>query len=328
MKAIRVFEKSASTDELSLACVEVETPCLNADHCLIEVHGSAVNASDVKGILGKMPDLTWPRTPGRDYAGIVVDGPSHLVGKEVWGGGGGDLGMARDGAHAQFLVVEAAAVREKPSAIPLLEAGGIGVPFTCAYMGLVEGAAVQAGEMVAVFGANGKVGEAAIQIATMTGARVIGVEHRGSVYWEHARGPVEVIDGSARNVAEDLLERTEGRGVDIVFNTVGSPYFEVGCACMAKRGRQIIISTLEPEVPIDLMRFYRGNHRLIGVSNMDLNRYETAAIFEKLAPGFESGALKPYPAGNGQVFGLADARQAYAIVLKGSNDRIFIDPQR
>ena len=55
MKAIRVSEKSASADELSLACVEVETPRLDADHCLIEVRGSGVNPSDAKGLLGRMP---------------------------------------------------------------------------------------------------------------------------------------------------------------------------------------------------------------------------------------------------------------------------------
>ena len=328
MKAIRVTEKSTSAENLMTPCVEIETPARGNDQCLIEIHGSGVNPSDAKAILGKMPNLTWPRTPGRDYAGIVVEGPGDLVGKEVWGGGGGDIGMSRDGAHAQFLVVEAQAIREKPAGVSLLEAAGIGVPFTCAYMGLIDGAQVQAGETVAVFGANGKVGEAAIQIATMTGARAIGIERQGSVYRGHASGPVDIIDASAGDIREELMDRTEGRGADIIFNTVGSPYFDVGCACMAKKARQIIISTFAEEVPIDLKRFYRGNHRLIGVSNIDLDRFDTADMLGKLAPGFDSGALKTYPAGAGQVFGLEHAGEAYRAVLKGSKHRIFLDPQR
>ena len=97
---------------------------------------------------------------------------------------------------------------------------------------------------------------------------------------------------------------------------------------MAKQARQIIISTFELEVPIDLKRFYRGNHRLIGVSNMDLDCTGTAALYDKLSPGFASGALKPYPAREGHVFGLDDARAAYAMVLKGVKERVFIDPRR
>ncbi len=328
MKAIRVSEQATSEDDLGLECIELETPPLPGGHCLIEIHSSGVNPSDAKGVLGKMPNLAWPRTPGRDYAGLVIDGPSHLIGKQVWGGGGGDLGMALDGAHAQRIAIEAEAVREKPDRVSLIEAGGVGVPFTCAYLGLIDGAMARAGETVCVFGANGKVGEAAIQIAAMIGARIIGVERRGSVYRGHASGPVEIIDASAEDVGEGLMERTGGLGADIIFNTVGSPYFEIGCACLAKRGRQIIISTLDQKMPFNLHRFYRGNQRLIGVSNMDLDRFACAELFEKLTPGFASGALKPYPAGPGNVFALGEAGAAYGKVLQGSKDRIFIDPTR
>jgi len=179
---------------------------------------------------------------------------------------------------------------------------------------------------VAVFGANGKVGEAAIQIASMTGANVIGIERQGSAYRGHASGPVDIIDASAEDVGAALMERTEGRGADVIFNTVGSPYFDAACACMAKKGRQIIISTFELEMPFDLKRFYRGNHRLIGASNTDLDRFETADMFAKLTPGFESGALKAYPAKEGKILGLSDAEEAYRMVLKGSKDRVFINP--
>ena len=216
MKALRVTQKSASPEELSIQCSDIETPGLEAGHCLIEIASSGVNPSDGKGVLGKMPNLAWPRTPGRDYSGTVVEGPSHLIGKEVWGGGGGDLGMSRDGAHAQFMSVEEGAVREKPEGISLIEAGGIGVPFTCAYLGLVDGAGVADGETVCVLGANGKVGEAAIQIAAMHGARVLGLERSGGTYRGHSCAPVEIIDGSAGDGAEAIMERTEGKGADII----------------------------------------------------------------------------------------------------------------
>ena len=115
-----------------------------------------------------MPYAVFPRTPGRDYAGIVIDGPAGLVGREVFGSSG-DLGIRRDGTHATHLVVEADAVVEKPEGVSLEEAAGIGVPFVTAMEGLRRAGMPKAGETVLVIGVNGKVGQAAAQIATLAG---------------------------------------------------------------------------------------------------------------------------------------------------------------
>ena len=98
------------------------------------MRAAAVNPSDVKAAIGMMPYAVFPRTPGRDYAGVVVEGPAHLVGQEVFGSSG-DLGIRRDGTHATHLVVEAEAVVPKPANISLREAAGIGVPFVTATEG-------------------------------------------------------------------------------------------------------------------------------------------------------------------------------------------------
>ena len=81
---------------------------------LIELKAAAVNPSDVKAATGLMPYAVFPRTPGRDYAGVVIDGPTGWTGREVFGSSG-DLGIRRDGTHATHLVVEAEAVVEKPN---------------------------------------------------------------------------------------------------------------------------------------------------------------------------------------------------------------------
>lgn len=78
------------------------------------------------------------------HAGIVVDGPAELLGREVWGSGG-ELGIRRDGAHAQYVVLDAARLREKPANISLAEAGAVGVPFITAYEGLRKAGSVQPG---------------------------------------------------------------------------------------------------------------------------------------------------------------------------------------
>ena len=328
MRAIRVHGKAETADNLKLEMAAIDTPVPRVDECLIEVHASGVNPSDVKALLGRMPHLVWPRTPGRDYAGIVVEGPGNLIGKEVWGTGG-DLGMKRDGNHAEFAIVDVEGVREKPKNISMLEAGSIGVPWTCAWLGMVKGARVQAGETVSVLGANGKVGEASVQLATGAGAKVIAVERTRDTYDGHASGPVDVINLSKEpNLKHAILDRTNGRGVDIVMNSVGSPYFEVGNECLAKEGRQIIISTIIEENVINLRSFYRGNHILVGVSNLDHDNIISGGILGELREGFETRIYKPYPIKDDRVFGLETVSDGYKLVLDDiTRDRVVINPQ-
>src|SRR6184192_1323386 len=162
-----------------------------ANEVLIELKAAAVNPSDVKAATGLMPYAVFPRTPGRDYAGVVIDGPTGWVGREVFGSSG-DLGIRRDGTHATHLVVEAEAVVEKPKGISWEEAAGIGVPFVTAMEGLRRAGIPKDGEVVLVMGVNGKVGQAAVQIASWHGARVFGVVRRSEPYEGHANSLVEV----------------------------------------------------------------------------------------------------------------------------------------
>jgi NADPH2:quinone reductase len=327
MKAIRVSEKSISFDDLKLQLTDLKTPKVKNGECLIQIHASGVNPSDVKALLGKMPNLTWPRTPGRDYAGIVIDGPSHLIGKEVWGTGG-DLGMGRDGAHASFNIVDTEGVREKPKNLTMAEAGSVGVSWTCAWLSMITGAHVTSGETVAVLGANGKVGEAAIQIATAAGARVIAIERSRDNYLGHATGPVDVVNLEKEpDIQKVIMDRTDGKGADIIMNTVGSPYFNAACNSMTKLGRQIILTTIVDENMINLRTFYRGNYQLIGVSNMDHDNIISGKLMEDMKSGFESGVYKPYPILDENTYTLSNAEEAYKVVLKGlSRDRIVINP--
>ena len=328
MKAIRVHEKSESSDDLKFELAEIEKPEIKDGECRIEIHASGINPSDVKALLGKMPNLVWPRTPGRDYAGTVVEGPSNLIGKEVWGGGG-DLGMGRDGAHAEFIIVKTAGVQEKPGNLSMVEAGSVGVAWTCAWLGMTR-SNVTSGETVAVLGANGKVGEAAIQIATAAGSRVIAVERTRDEYVGHATGPVDVVNLSKEaDLRQAIMDRTDGKGADIIMNTVGSPYFEAASNSLNKEGRQIILSTKEEDVSINLKTFYRGNYHMVGVSNMDHDHILSGELMADMRAGFESGAYKAYPISEENIYSLKNAGDAYGIVLKGeSRDRIVIDPRR
>jgi NADPH:quinone reductase-like Zn-dependent oxidoreductase len=322
---LRVYQKGADIDSLALPVEASMPPVPGPGEVLVEIRCAGVNPSDVKAALGAMPHAVWPRTPGRDWAGIVVDGPSEWVGREVWGSGG-DLGIRRDGSHGGWLLLSTGQIRLKPARVSLLEAGAIGVPFITAWEGFTRAGLPKPGDVVLVLGGNGKVGQAATQIATMLGARVFAVERTAQPYTGHASGPMTMLDASAGDIAEAVRSATSGHGADIVYNTVGSPYFEAANRAMAVRGRQIFISTIDRSVPFDIFAFYRGQHSFVGVDTLALDGFACAKIFDALIPGFESGVLRPFPVYPEAVHALTDARAAYAAVLHGAKDRVVLVP--
>src|SRR5450432_2937676 len=207
-RCVRLPAKVA--DAASLAPV-IETRALSraANALLIEVKAAAVNPSDVKAATGLMAYAVFPRTPGRDYAGVVIDGPAEWIGREVFGSSG-DLGIRRDGTHATHLAVEADAVVEKPKGLSWEEAAGIGVPFVTAMEGFRRAGMPASNETVLVMGVNGKVSQSAVQIASWHGARVVGVVRKREPYEGHANSAVEVINSSVTDIATRVRELTDG----------------------------------------------------------------------------------------------------------------------
>jgi NADPH:quinone reductase len=324
MSALHLKEKAASPEELRFDMLPDEQDSVGPDQCLIEVKATGVNMSDVKAVLGQMPHAVWPRTPGRDYAGVVVKGPAGLVGKEVWGSGG-ELGITRNGTHSKYVVVNASTVRAKPSTMSLLEAGALGVPFITAYEGLSRAGFPKGAKSILVCGANGRVGQAAIQLASAQGLQVFGVERGTREYRGHSTVTVDMLDPAAK-LSEYVRDKTEGAGVDIVFNTVGSPYFVEAHAAMGRNATQIFISTIERSVPFDIFQFFRAQHTFVGIDTLKLDTTACAGIFDKLAGGFESGKLKPFEVPSSAIFSLDKAADAYRAVYKGSPDRLVLQP--
>jgi NADPH:quinone reductase-like Zn-dependent oxidoreductase len=323
-RCVRLNAKAS--DVASLAPFVERRALSRADHeVLIELRASAVNPSDVKAATGLMSYAVFPRTPGRDYAGVVIDGPPDTIGREGLGSSG-DLGIRRDGTHATHLVVEADAVVTKPAGMSWEEAAGIGVPFVTAMEGFRRAGIPKPGEIVLVMGVNGKVGQAAVQIATWHGARAIGVVRRAEPYEGHANAKVEVIDASSTDVAARVRELTGGHGADIVFNTVGDPYFQAAHQSLALRGRQILIAAVDRIVQFNILEFYRGQHTYVGVDTLALSSSATGAVLRELAPGFASGHLKPFPINPKAVYSLEDAKHAFVAVAGSSRDRVILRP--
>jgi NADPH:quinone reductase len=323
-RCVRLLAKA--DDPASLAPVIERRPLSRAaNELLIEVKAAAVNPSDVKAATGLMAYAVFPRTPGRDYAGVVIDGPAGWTGREVFGSSG-DLGIRRDGTHATHLAIEPDAAVEKPKNLSWDEAAGIGVPFVTAMEGFRRAGMPDKHETVLVMGVNGKVGQSAVQIASWYGARVIGVVRKSEPYEGHANSDVEVIDASALDVATRVRELTDGKGADIVFNTVGDPYFQAAHQSLAVRGRQILIAAVDRIVQFNILEFYRGQHTYVGIDTLGLSSIATGAVLQELVSGFASGHLKPFPIKASAIYPLENAKAAFVAVAGSSRDRVILQP--
>jgi NADPH:quinone reductase len=323
-RCVRLNTKAETPAEVAPA-VEQHLISRSGDQVLIEIKAAAVNPSDIKAATGLMAYAVFPRTSGRDYAGVVIDGPVGTIGREVFGSSG-DLGIRRDGTHATHLAVEADAVVDKPKNLSWAEAAGVGVPFVTATEGFRRAGMPEKHETVVVFGVTGKVGQAAVQIASWRGARVIGVARKHEAYAGHANGPVEMIDSSTTDVVARIRELTNGKGANIVFNTVGDPYFQAAHKSLALRGRQILIAAIDRIVQFNILEFYRGQHTYVGIDSLGLPSIATGAVLRELVPGFVSGHLRPFPIKSNAIYPLEEAKAAFIAVAGSSRDRVILRP--
>jgi NADPH:quinone reductase len=285
MKALRFAEFGPPS---VLRIEEVAIPQPAEGEALIRVKAAAINPSDVGNVAGRFKATTLPRTPGRDFAGIVVKGKQH-EGEEVWGSSS-SLGIVQDGSHAEYVVAPIEALSIKPKSLSMAQAAAIGVPFITAWASVVSAAQIQPGETILIVGAAGAVGQAATQIANWKKARVIGA----GITSGPIPGAESVVNTTIGDLRERVFELTAGKGVDVVFDTVGGPMFEPALRSLAFRGRHVVISSAgEPRVSFNLVDFYHHSARLIGVDSFGLTPQDVAQISAELRPGFETEALSP-----------------------------------
>ena len=284
MKALR-FSKFGPPSLLAIQ--EIPRPQPRAGEALVQVKAAAINPSDVKNVAGYFPATTLPRTPGRDFSGIVVAG-TRYQGQEVWSSGP-ELGFTRDGAQSEYVTVPEEALVLKPRTLSLEQAAAIGVPFITAWLAVMRAAELQAGETILIIGAAGAVGQAATQIANSRNARVLGAARSSNPI----PGAATVINTTTEDLRDRVFELTNGNGVDAVLDTVGGAMFEPALHCLRIGGRQVAIaSTGVSRVSFDLIDFYHNRSRLIGVDSMKFTPRDVAAIADELRPGFEANILK------------------------------------
>lgn len=309
MKAAYLTKLFKSEQEIDISCVERPKPVPKQGEVLVQIVSSGVNPSDVRATMGYFPNTQLPRIPGRDFAGIVIDGSTAWKGKHVWGTGGA-VGIESDGTHAEYAIISEAGLAEIPSSMPLLQAGAQPLPFITAYYGLVTRARIQPGEKVLVIGAMGQVGRAAMTICTWKKATPIAlVRTQEDVKAAHQLG------------WEAYSEIPKDLSVDLILNSIGSLQWDQQVHSLNSRGRMVVIAALpnQREANINLFEIYRKNQEIIGINTLDLDSTYNAKLLNEMREGFESEALAPLE--NELVFNLEDISEAYKTVLHGSGGK-------
>lgn len=308
---LAVLLKAFTDSPGSLRATEVPEPALQPGEVLVRIEAAGINPSDLLNIKGGFDHTELPRIVGRDFAGRVVDGPPHLLERDVWGSGGGELGYTRDGTHAEFLALPEDAVALRPQPLDAEHAAAAGVPYVTAWHALVERSGLTRNRWVIVSGAAGAVGTAALQIVRYAGSRSVALLKDESELERLDRVKPDAVAFSTKNDLESVVKKaTGGAGAEIALNTVGSPIFPVLMAALSLGGRMAIISGVAGrEVNLDLMNLYRRDISLVGVNSANLTAAQSARVLTEMHAAFETGQIRP--PGIGPRFPLSRANEAY-----------------
>lgn len=235
MKAIRIHFTDAG-DELCME--EVPQPEPTDGEVLVRTQAIGVNRADL-GRRRTLPEgeLEPPRIPGLDVAGVVE---SVGVGVTNWRPGDQVMALVR-GAYAEYSIAQSILAFRPPEGMSTSDAASLPCVFFTAWYAF-QTAGLQAGETALIHAAGSGVGMAGIQIANALGARVLtsaGSDER--VERGLRLGAEAGVNYSTQNVTETLLELTDGRGVDMVLDTVGGAIFDATLAALAQGGRVVTV---------------------------------------------------------------------------------------
>lgn len=316
MKALR-FDRIGSLDALSYVDLPVPEP--KPDEVRVRVHAAGINPSDIKNVLGQFPYTTVPRTPGRDFAGVVVDGPPELLGQEVWGSEGA-LGFTRDGTHAEYVLVPEDSIAPKPANLSFAEAASCGIPYLTALEAL-DRTGVGPDTTIVIIGL-GAVGRAAVDLARGRGARIlVGVRRAEQVASLRDQGIAAIALGSPEGFAAAVRDHFPG-GADVVFDTTGF-WLPAAVSALAEGGSICVIAAPEDgHVRVPVLDLYRRGASIIGVNSLMRDTAGRTAVLDKLRASFEEGVLPPP---SGMILRPLDEGVAtYRAVSAGGTDKFIL----
>jgi len=311
----------------SLVLEDLPEPVAAPGKIVVRVKACALNFFDTLIIRNKYqykPDL--PFSPSAEFAGVV-----EHVGDGVTGFSAGDrvMGYIGWGAAREKVVVEARDIVHVPENVAFETAAGLAVTYGTTLHAYRDRGDLKAGETVAVLGASGGVGQAAVEIASIMGARVIAcASSEEKLAFARSLGADMTLNYSEQPLKETLKELTGGKGVDVVYDPVGGELSEQAVRATAWGGRFLVIGFAAgdiPKIPLNIVMLkgcdLRGVFWGAAVTrDPDGNRRN----MEQLLAWVGEGKLKPHVHG---VYPLEDIASALdEIAARKVRGKVIVTP--
>ena len=240
MKAITI-EEFGNPDVLKLS--DVPDPLVRPADLLVRVYAAGVNRADLTHRTGGYgrPDFGDSPIIGLEIAGEVIEKGNAVVGFEV---GDRVMGVVGGGAYAELARIDYRMAMPIPAQLDYVHAAAIPEVFVTAHEALMHLARLKPGDSVLIHAAAGGVGSAAVQLAYATGATVYATTDGSKLSRVEHLGASVAIDYKNSDFAEVIAGKTDGRGVDVIIDFVGEPYFARNLASLANGGRLIQVGIL------------------------------------------------------------------------------------
>lgn len=308
MKAI-VLKSFGGPESFELC--DVPKPVPHAGQVLVRVHATSINPLDYQVRRGDYPDLVpLPAITGHDVSGVVeAVGPgvtAFSAGDEVW-----YTPQIFDGpgSYAEYHVAAESIIGTKPASLSHLEAASLTLVGGTVWEALVVRAALRVGESILVHGGAGGVGHVAIQLAKTIGARVFTTVRKANFDFAQSLGADVLIDYTNEDSVDAIMRETDGRGVDVVFDTIGGNTLSRSPDTLAQLGRVVtIVDTAQPQNLIQAWGKNASYHFVFTRQNR--------GKLDELSALIERGQLRPHV---GAVYPLADIPLAHARLESPNN---------
>jgi putative PIG3 family NAD(P)H quinone oxidoreductase len=294
-----------------LRIVERPEPAVGERQVRVMVHAAALNRADLLQRRGLYPPPAGETDVlGMECSGSVAElGPGAArfrIGERV-------MALLPGGGYAEQVVAHEGVLLRVPERLSFEEAAAVPEAFLTASEALLVEAELTAGQSVLITAAASGVGSAALQIAKLRGGFVVASASGQKLATLAALGADVTLDRDRDDYVTAVLQATQGRGVDALLDFIGGSALARHQACLASRGRLILIGLLGgAAAPLDLGRILSKRQRILGLvmrSRSLLEKTELVQRFEReLWPALEAGALSPQL---DQVFALADVADAH-----------------
>jgi NADPH:quinone reductase-like Zn-dependent oxidoreductase len=312
---------------------EVEDPVPGPGQVRIRVRAAGINFADVLARLGLYADAPpLPAVVGYEVAGLV-DGTAP----DVTSVAPGDrvTAMVQFGGYSDYVVCPVSQVFPTPQRLSDAEAAAIPVNYLTAAIALYRMANITAGETVLIHNAGGGVGIAAIQLAQLRRATVIGTASGSKHVALRGFGVEQLIDYRHANVEQEVRQLTRGRGVDVILDPLGARSFAASYRMLAPLGRLVMfgMSAAAPGVERNLFKALRAwwqlptfkplslvnrNRAVLGLhlGHLWSENRRLIPLVQFLLEEFRSGRLRPVVA---RSFPLEHASDAHRFIQARSN---------